>query len=134
MALLTPDEISAADDRQWEDVDVPEWRGTVRIASMSGTDRNAYQKAMVVLGSNGKPQGVDLSNQYARLLSKCLVGEDFQRLYVTDKQVAALGKKNGAVLERLVEVAKRVSGLSDKAVEDAAGKSGETPSGSSTTD
>jgi len=133
MALLTPDEISAADDRQWEDVPVPEWGGTVRIASMSGTDRNAYQKQMVVLGSNGRPQGVDLADQYARLLSKCLVGEDFRRLYVTDKQVALLGRKNGAVLERLVEVAKRVSGLSDRAVEDAAGKSEETPSASSTT-
>jgi hypothetical protein len=44
-----------------------------------------------------------------------------------------LGRKNGAVLERLVEVAKRVSGLSDRAVEDAAGKSEETPSASSTT-
>ena len=133
MALLTPDEIGAANDRRWEDVDVPEWGGTVRIASMSGTDRNAYQKQMVVLGSDGKPQGVDLSNQYARLLSKCLVGEDFRRLYITDKQVTALGAKNGAVLERLATVAKRVSGLGEEAVQDAAGKSEETPSDSSTT-
>ncbi|GGZ28033.1 hypothetical protein [Streptomyces nitrosporeus] len=133
MALLTPDQISAADDRRWEDVDVPEWGGTVRIASMSGTDRNDYQKKMLVLGSNGRPQGVDLADQYARLLSKCLVGEDFRRLYLTDRQVAELGKKNSAVLERLAKVAKRVSGLGEDALEDAAGKSEPTPSEPSTT-
>ena len=132
MALLTPDQIGAADDRRWEDVPVPEWGGTVRIASMSGTDRNAYQKAMVVLGSNGRPQGVDLSDQYARLVARCLVDEDFRRLYVTDKQVKSLGAKNGAVLERLAGVAKRVSGLGEEAMEAAAGKSEPTPSDSST--
>ncbi|MGW0938878.1 hypothetical protein [Streptomyces sp. NPDC002666] len=134
MALLTPDEIGAADDRRWEDVPVPEWGGTVRIASMSGTDRNAYQKAMLVLGSNGRPQGVDLADQYARLLARCLVDEDFRRLYVTDKQVKALGAKNGAVLERLATVAKRVSGLGEEAVEAASGKSEPTLSDSSTSD
>ncbi|GAA2985340.1 hypothetical protein [Streptomyces fulvorobeus] len=134
MALLTPDQISAADDRRWEDVPVPEWGGDVRIASMSGTDRNAYQKAMVVLGSNGKPQSIDLADQYARLLSKCLVDENFQRLYVTDKQVKALGAKNGAVLERLATIAKRVSGLGEEAAEAAAGKSETAPSDSSSSD
>ncbi|WP_326659630.1 hypothetical protein [Streptomyces sp. NBC_00385] len=134
MALLTPDQIGAADDRRWEDVDVPEWGGTVRVASMSGTDRNAYQKQMLILGSNGRPQGVDLADQYARLLAKCLVDEDFRRLYVTDKQVKGLGAKNGAVLERLATIAKRVSGLGEEAVDDAAGKSEPTPSGSSTSD
>ena len=134
MALLTPDQIGAADDRRWEDVPVPEWGGTVRIASMSGTDRNAYQKAMVVLGSNGRPQGVDLSDQYARLVARCLVDEDFRRLYVTDKQVKALGAKNGAVLERLATIAQRLSGLRKEDVEAAAGKSGASPSDGSTTD
>ncbi|GGV86702.1 hypothetical protein GCM10010294_67640 [Streptomyces griseoloalbus] len=132
MALLTAEQIEAADDRQWEDVDVPEWGGTVRVAGMSGTDRNAYQKQMLVFGSNGKPREVDLTDQLARLLSKCLVDENFKRLYVTDKQVKALGAKNGAVLERLARVAKRLSGLGDDAVEDAAGNSEADPSGSST--
>ncbi|WP_228181993.1 hypothetical protein [Streptomyces anulatus] len=132
MALLTPDQIGEADDRRWEDVPVPEWGGTVRIASMSGTDRNAYQQQMLVLGDNGRPKGVDLTDQYARLLSKCLVDADFRRLYVTEKQVKGLGAKNGAVLERLAVIAKRVSGLGEDSAEAAAGKSATTPSDSST--
>ncbi|MFJ2707855.1 hypothetical protein ACIO3R_32345 [Streptomyces sp. NPDC087428] len=133
MALLSKDQINAADDRLWEDVPVPEWGGDVRVLGMSGTDRNAYQSSMVVIGTNGKPQRVNLNDQLAKLVGKCLVGEDFQRLY-SDKEVAALGRKNGAVLDRLADVAKRLSGLNDKAVEDAAGNSEAHPSGASTSD
>lgn len=133
MALLSKDQITAADDRQWEDVPVPEWGGDVRVLGMSGTDRNAYQSSMIVLGTNGKPQRVNLNDQLAKLVGKCLVGEDFQRLY-TDKEIAALGRKNGAVLDRLADVAKRLSGLDDKSVEDAAGNSEAAQSGASTSD
>lgn len=131
MALLTKDQIAAADDRKWEDVPVPEWGGEVRVMGMSGTDRNAYQEQLIVIGANGKPQRVNLADQLAKLVGKCLVGEDFQRLY-TDKEVRELGRKNGAVLDRLGEVAKRLSGLDQKAGENAEGKSEATPSGAST--
>ncbi|URM90421.1 hypothetical protein LUW75_10900 [Streptomyces sp. MRC013] len=130
MALLTKDQIAQADDRQWEDVPVPEWGGEVRIMGMSGTDRNAYQASLVVMGPNGKPSGIRLEDQTAKLVARCLVGEDFKRLY-TDKEVKALGAKNGGVLERLADVAKRLSGLGDRAVEDAAGNSEPAQSGSS---
>ncbi|MFJ4987892.1 hypothetical protein ACIP9H_29325 [Streptomyces sp. NPDC088732] len=133
MGLLSKTQITDVDDRQWEDVPVPEWGGEVRILGMSGTDRNAYQAAMVTLGSNGKPQSVNLNDQLAKLLAKCLVDEDFQRLF-TDKEVRDLGRKNGAVLERLSTVAQRLSGIGKDAVETAAGNSEAAPSGSSTTD
>lgn len=133
MALLSKDQITAADDRQWEDVPVPEWGGEVRVLGMSGTDRNAYQSSLIVIGTNGKPQRVNLTDQLAKIVAKCLVGEDFQRLY-TDKEVAVLGAKNGAVLDRLADVAKRLSGLDEKAVEAAAGNSEAAPSGASSSD
>lgn len=131
MALLTAAQIEAADDRAFEDVDVPEWGGTVRVAGMSGTDRNAYQKQMVVFGGNGRPKEVDLTDQLARLLARCLVDENFKRLY-NDATIKKLGAKNGAVLERLARVAKRLSGLGEDDVEDAAGNSEPGQSGSST--
>lgn len=134
MALLTADQIGAADDRRHEDVPVPEWGGDIRIQSMSGTDRNSYQSETVIIGANGRPKGVELRDQYARLLARCIVDEEGRRLFVTEKQIKALGAKDASVLERLAKVAKRVSGLGEEAVEDAAGKSGETASGSSSTD
>ncbi|MFC8171211.1 hypothetical protein [Streptomyces sp. NPDC057325] len=134
MALLTAEQIGAADDRRHEDVPVPEWGGEVRIQSMSGTDRNSHQAETVILGPNGRPKGVELREQYARLLARCIVDEQGRRLFVTDKQIKALGQKDASVLERLAKIAKRVNGLGEEAMEAAAGKSEAPPTGSSTTD
>lgn len=133
MALLNKAQISAADDRKWEDVDVPEWGGQVRVLGMSGTERNAYQSSLVVLGPNGSVQRMNMADQLAKLVAKSLVGEDFERLY-SDKEIKELGKKNGAVLERIGKVAQRLSGLRQEDVEAAAGKSGRSQSDGSTTD
>lgn len=133
MALLSRKQIEAADDRQWEDVPVPEWGGDVRILGLSGTQRNQYEKSLVQLGPNGSVQRVNLENSTARLVALTLVDENFERLY-TDKEVAELGAKNGAVLHRLHQVAQRLSGLGKKAVEDAAGNSEAAQSGASTSD
>ncbi|MCM2390200.1 hypothetical protein [Streptomyces albipurpureus] len=133
MALLTKALIDAADDRQWEDVPVPEWGGEVRILGMSGTERNAYSESIVSIGTNGKPQRVNMQDQTAKLLSKCLVDEDFKRLY-TDKEVRQLGAKNGQVLERLTKIGQRLSGMRKEDLEEAEGKSETPPSDSSTSD
>ncbi|MGA5374247.1 hypothetical protein ACPCSD_24695 [Streptomyces griseoincarnatus] len=132
MALLSKEQITSADDRKWEDVPVPEWGGTVRLVGMSGTERNAYQSSLVVLGPNGKPQRMNMADQLAKLVGKCLVDENFERLF-TDKEIKALGAKNGAVLERLGQIAQRLSGLRKEDVEAAEGKSEPTPSDASTT-
>lgn len=132
MALLSKEQITAADDRKWEDVPVPEWGGTVRLVGMSGSERNAYQSSLVVLGPNGSVQRMNMTDQLAKLVAKCLVGEDGQRLF-SDNEVKALGAKNGAVLERLGQVAQRLSGLRKEDVEAAEGKSEPTPSDASTT-
>ena len=131
MALLSKEQITAADDRQWEDVDVPEWGGTVRVLGMSGTERNAYQSSLVVLGPNGSVQRMNMADQLAKLVAKSVVGEDFERLF-NDNEVKELGKKNGAVLERIGQVAQRLSGLRKEDVEAKAGNSDAAPSGAST--
>ncbi|MGW3936438.1 hypothetical protein [Streptomyces phaeochromogenes] len=133
MALLSKAQIDAADDRNWEDVPVPEWGGEVRLLGLSGTERNAYQSSLVVLGPNGAVQRMNLADQTAKLLAKAVVDEDFERLY-TDKEVKELGKKNGAVLERLFRVAQRLSGMRKEDVEVAAGNSEAAQSGASTSD
>ncbi|MGW9242577.1 hypothetical protein ACWGRL_28205 [[Kitasatospora] papulosa] len=133
MALLSKEQITAADDRKWEDVEVPEWGGTVRVLGMSGTERNAYQSSLVVLGSNGNVQRMNMTDQLAKLCAKSMVGEDFERLF-TDAEVKELGAKNGAVLERIGSVAQRLSGLRKEDVEAKAGNSEAALSGASTSD
>jgi hypothetical protein len=131
MAFLSADQILGADDRNYEDVDVPEWGGTVRVVGMSGSDRNAYQASLVVIGSNGNVQRLNMTDQLAKLLARCLHDDEFNRLF-SDKEIKALGTKNGAILERLSGIAQRLSGLRKEDVEAAAGKSATTPNGDST--
>lgn len=133
MALLNRKQIEAVDDRKWEDVPVEEWGGEVRLLGLSGTERDAYQASLVILGSNGSVQRMNLADASAKLVAKCLVDEDFERLY-TDKEVRELGAKNGKVLDRLHKKAQALSGLGKGAVEAAAGNSETAPSGGSTSD
>ncbi len=113
MALLSAEQIEAADDRTHEDVPVPEWGGTVRVVGLSAADRDAYEAAFV--DAKGKPAVQRLRNVRAKLLVKCLVDEDGNRLFSDDK-AKALGQKNGAVVDRLFDVARRLSGIGQGAV------------------
>jgi hypothetical protein len=133
MTLLNRDAILGSDDKQYEDVAVPEWGGTVRVAGMTGGDRNSYQASMVVVGPNGSVQRLNMNDQLAKLLSRCLIDEDGNRLF-SDKDIKALSAKSGAVLDRLGDVALRLSGLRKEDVEAEAGKSGKTLSVDSTSD
>lgn len=134
MALLSRAQIDGADDRKWEDVPVPEWGGDVRLLGLSGTARNAYEASLVQMGPNGSVQRVKLENATARLLQACLVDENFELLYPGKDGLDELGAKNGAVLQRLHQVAQSLSGLGKKAVEEAEGNSEAAQSGSSTSD
>ena len=37
------DELLATDDRQWEDVEVPEWDSMIRIKGLTGTERDEFE-------------------------------------------------------------------------------------------
>jgi hypothetical protein len=87
----------------------------------------------VVLGPNGSVQRLNMNDQLAKLLSRCLVDENGDRLF-SDKDIKALSAKSGAVLDRLGDVAMRLSGLRKEDVEAEAGKSAKTLSVDSTSD
>lgn len=115
MALLSAAQIEAVDDRTHEDVEVPEWGGTVRVVGLTGADRDAYEATFV--DAKGKPAVQRLRNIRAKLVVKCLVDADGNRLF-TDDKAKALGEKNGAVIDRLFDVARRLSGIGQGAVEE----------------
>lgn len=131
MSLLSAAEIEAVDDRKHEDVHVPEWNGTVRVIGLSGEDRDAYEASFV--DAKGKPATQRLRNIRAKLLVKCLVDAKGNRLY-TDDKAQVLGAKNGAVIDRLFDVARRLSGIGQDAVSEAKKDSEPDPNDSSTSD
>lgn len=114
MALLSRDAILAADDREYEVVPCPEWGGEVRLRSLTGAERDAYEQSLVQ--TRGKSREMNLRNARAKLVALCAVDESGNRLF-TDADVNALGKKNAKPLDRLFDVARRLSGLSEDDVD-----------------
>jgi ribosomal protein L12E/L44/L45/RPP1/RPP2 len=131
MSLLTKSAILAANDLKTEDVEVPEWGGTVRVRSFTGRERDAFEASMVQ--GDGKDRRVDLTNMRARLVGLTVIDEAGQRIF-TDEEIDLLGAKAGAALDRVFAVAQKLNGLSGEDVEELTKNSSGAPSAVSTSD
>lgn len=128
MSFLDKSAILEAEDLPHEDVDVPEWGGTVRVIGLDGESASKFSSQMVVLGEDGNPKSVDLDNFQARLLVLTLHNEKNQRLFSIE-DIQKLGKKSGKVLMRLATIAQRLSGMDQVPTKNSSG----TPTGASPT-
>ena len=120
MTLLNVDDIVASQDKEYEDVDVPEWGGTVRIATMSGEDRDRWELSMMQADDSSE-RGFKLNfDAYSRvrLVAMCLVDDNFNRIFVTKEQIERLSQKSGKVMDLLYDVAQRVNGITDEDIDD----------------
>ena len=129
MTLLSKTAILAAQDRQTEDIEVPEWGGAVRVRSFIGRERDAFESSMV--RGDGRDHTVDLTNMRTRLVGLTVIDETGQRLF-TDEEVDLLGAKSGAALDRVFAVAQKLNGLSGADVEELSKNSSGVPSAVST--
>lgn len=131
---LSRDGILNAVDVQTEKVPVPEWGDDVIIRGLTGDELDAFQGAVRQFRPTFDGKGMEpvlvQDGMRAKLLVKCLVDEAGERLF-TDQDAPALGAKNGAVIDRLYDIASRLSGLSDEEKKEMEGKS-ETESDAST--
>ncbi|GHF73909.1 hypothetical protein GCM10018787_23250 [Streptomyces thermodiastaticus] len=113
MAYLSAEQILDADDLPWEDVEVPEWGGTVRVRGMSGTDRDRFEAAMLSKDMRSVSKESALERYRARLAAACIVDENGQRMFRSDAEIKRLGEKSAQALQRVCDVASRLSGLTD---------------------
>jgi hypothetical protein len=118
--LLGRDAILQAPDITTEDVAVPEWGGTVRVKGLNASERDAFEASSVT--GKGKNQTLNLSNLRARLAALTIVNEDGETVF-SPSDVKALGQKSAAPIDRIFEVASRLSGISESDVEDLTGNS-----------
>lgn len=130
MSLLTREAILAAEDRKTEDVSVPEWGGTVRVRALSGSERDTYEGSLVQLSPSGQKK-LTLANARAKLVSLAVCDEAGSPLF-SEKDVVELGSKSATALQRVWEVASRLSGLSDDDMNELVETFTDVPSGDST--
>ncbi|MCI3271026.1 hypothetical protein [Streptomyces cylindrosporus] len=117
---LSADDILNADDLGREAVEVPEWSGTVLVQGMTGTERDRFEAAMVNDSMTGVSKDKALDMYRARLAAACLVDENGKRLF-QGSAVKRLGEKSAQALTRVVDVASRLSGLTDDDVQELTG-------------
>lgn len=110
MKTLTRDDILSAEDLKSERVKVPEWGGEVIVREMTGTERDAWETSVV--STVGNQVKINAVNMRAKLAAVSMVDEKSKRLF-SDKDVVALGKKSSAALDRVVDVAKRLSRIGE---------------------
>lgn len=111
MGYLSAEQILDAADLPFEDVNVPEWGGTVRVRGMSGTDRDRFEAQMLSKDMQSVSKDTALERYRARLAAACLVDEQGRRMFRSDAEVKRLGEKSAQALQRVVDVASRLSGL-----------------------
>lgn len=137
MALLTRDQIQKAEDTQFDDVLVPEWSkdpkkpDCVRVQGLSGDERDLLEQSTIK--GKGKNRDVNMKGFRARLVVMSAVDDKGLRLF-TEKDVEWLGKKSARALERVVNKAQELSGLSESDVDELVGNSEPDPSGPGTSD
>ena len=134
---LSKDDILKAADNAPEEVNVPEWGGTVLVRGMTGKERDAFELSLMTPGRGGRRE-VNPVNVRAKLVSRCVVDDDGNRLF-TDGDAAELGEKSAAAVNRIYDVAARLSGMAEGEQEelardfgpgDGAGSSSTSPPGS----
>jgi len=106
---LTREQILGASDLQIEAVFVPEWGGTVYVRNLNGKGRDAFEGSRVRIKDNNKVEMVH-DNTRAKLLSLTVCDQSGALLFSQD-DVETLGEKNASALDRLFDVAQRMSGL-----------------------
>lgn len=113
--MLTRERILQAPDLQAEEVVIPEWNDSVMVRGMTGAERDRFESSF--LGKDGKLSPATMQNLRALMARFTVVDADGKQIF-TDADVQELGKKSASALQRIFEVAQRLSGLSSKAIEE----------------
>jgi len=117
--------VRAIDDQVIERLFVPEWKGCVYVRNLSGRERDAFEDASIT--GRGKDRRLNLRNIRARLVVMATCNADGKALF-QEKDIGWLGEKNAAPLDRIFDVAQRLSRISDDDVEELAKNSESDPS------
>ncbi len=111
--LLTRDAILSVNDRRFAEVDVPEWGGTVRIATLDALHLIEYHGLL-------KPDGTG-ADHVGWLLASSIVDADGNLIF-TPADAAALQTKNPVAVLRVFNEAAKLNALASDSAEDARGE------------
>lgn len=112
MAILTKEQIAAADDIEERTVNVPQWGGEIRVRSLS-LEQISDIRAHAVKTVRGKEE-IDAKLQMAGLLCEGIVEPEYDF-----EEAKRLMKKSAAATSIVVQAINELSGLLPEAVDEA---------------
>ena len=140
--MTLADQILALDDTVYEAVTIPEWvidgkPVTLTVRSIGSDEKDRLEESCLRVtkklrrGKVVREYVPTQSSLRAKLvaLSVCL-GAGNKTPVFTEEQIQQLGKKNAAAMDRLAEVAQRLSATTDDDIKELVGKDGQTLDGS----
>lgn len=122
---LTRDEILDIEDLKREEITVPEWGNKlILVRELTAEERDAYEASLMDARKIGRKTEFhpNLKNVKAKMVVKCIITEDGQRVF-TDMDATAVGKKSASALSRICDVIERLSGLDEKSKAELEGNS-----------
>lgn len=122
--MLTREAILRALDMEIEFVSVPEWAkllpgGGTYVRSLEGHERDDFDEQITLTRKHGKKttREIHMANARAKLVALAACDKNGARIFF-DTDVELLGKKNARALQRVFEVAMRLSGMTEEEIED----------------
>jgi len=112
--FLTREQILSAEDIKTEEVEVPEWGGTVLVKGMNGKERDAFEMSFLD-GSRATTENIR-----AKLVSLTIIDPETNKQLFTVADIDALGQKSAKALDRIFEIAQRLSKIGANDVEEMA--------------
>lgn len=104
--MLNKAEILEAQDLPREEVQIPEWKGSVYVQTMTADAKDTFEGTLL---EGGK---ATIAGIRAKLAVATVVDEAGNCLFGL-ADVEALGKKSGKALDRIFTVAQRLNAISD---------------------
>lgn len=110
---LSREDIIAVADRKIERVPVPEWGGAVYVKTMTGTERDGFEEA--VMAGRGRNRQVNLENFRAKLCVRTICDSSGKRLF-GNADIQIVGEKDARALQRVFEAAQKLNGMTPEEV------------------
>lgn len=118
--ILTAADILSADDIERELVEIPEWGGSVWVYGMTASerDRQELEAARILQNANDrsakKAQRANIRAMVAAIVCR---DENGARIFGSE-HIQQLGKRSAKPLDRIYDVARRLSGITDSTDEE----------------
>ncbi len=132
MGTLSRDSIVAVDDRKLVKVRVPEWGGDVYVQSLTGAEHDDWEMKWANWRKNRNQSDGDF-RYFNAYLATFVVCDESGKLLFTPNDTETLAAKSARALERISRVASRLSGISDRDIEEMAKNFDGAPGASSGT-